>query len=290
MDDGNEIDPFDDLFEAFELEDGPPPPSETPARAPEVTQATAAEPAAAPAADDQAPMATVVCTSCGTGNPSHNRHCEQCGARLGSGPLPVAPAPVIRATPGGRALTVIAGVVLFVLGAVLLLNLRGTTPPATTTTLAGPTSTVPRNVTNLIPFDVEASSSFPGFPPSNLIDGNPETYWNDFSLRGIDAWLEFSFTQPVQITEIELQNVEDEERLRRNYRIKSLIIEVNDVQIEIPMTMEDNSEPQRVPISSLGTTRVKISVRSTYPAEQYDGKAPYGELALQSVKFFGTTE
>lgn len=289
MDEGNTIDPFDDLFEAFELEDGPPPPSETPPPAPEAKKPTVAKPAAA-AEDAQAPMATVVCTSCGTGNPSHNRHCEQCGARLGSGPLPVAPAPVIRATPGGRALTVIAGVVLFVLAAVLLMNLRGAPPAETTTTLAGPTTTEPRNVKNLIPFDVEASSSFPGFPPSNLIDGDPETYWNDFSLRGIDAWLEFSFTQPVQITEIELQNVEDEERLRRNYRIKSLVIEVNDVQIEIPMTMDDNSEPQRVPISSLATTRVRISVKSTYPAEQYDGKNPYGELALQSVKFFGTTE
>ena len=244
MDEGNTIDPFDDLFEAFELEDGPPPPSETPPPAPEANKSAVAKPAAT-TEDAPSPMATVVCTSCGTGNPSHNRHCEQCGARLGSGPLPVAPAPVIRATPGGRALTVIAGVVLFVLAAVLLMNLRGTTPPETTTTLAGPTTTEPRNVINLIPFDVEASSSFPGFPPSNLIDGDPETYWNDFSLRGIDAWLEFSFTQPVQITEIELQNVEDEERLRRNYRIKSLVIEVDDVQIEIPMTMEDNSEPQR---------------------------------------------
>lgn len=288
MDEGNTIDPFDDLFEAFELEDGPPPPSETPAPGPEAN----GPPVATPAATEEleTPTATVVCTSCGTGNPAHNRHCEQCGARLGSGPLPVAPAPVIRATPGGRALTVIGGVILFVLIAVVLLNVRGDAPIEPTTTLAGPTTTEPRNVKNLVPFEVEASSSFPGFPASNLIDGNPETYWNDFSLRGNDARLEFSFTQPVQITEIELQNVEDEERLRRNYRIKSLVIKVDDLQIEFPMNMEDNSDPQRISIGSLETTRVTIEVRSTYPAEQYDGKTPYDELALQSVNFFGTTE
>jgi hypothetical protein len=197
---------------------------------------------------------------------------------------------MIRATPGGRAITVIGIVLLFVLGAVLLLNLRGDAPNETTTTLAGSTTTIPRNVKNLLPFEVEASSSFPGFPASNLIDGNDDTYWNDFSLRGNGARLEFSFAQPVQITEIELQNVEDEERLRRNYRIKSLIITVDDLQIEFPMTMEDNSDPQRISIGSLETTRVTIEVRSTYPAEQYDGKTPYDELALQSVKFFGTEE
>ena len=288
MDEGNTIDPFDDLFEAFELEDGPPPPSDTPPAEPDVKASPVAKPP--PAEDVEAPTATVVCTSCGTGNPAHNRHCEQCGARLGSGPLPVAPAPMIRATPGGRAITVIGIVVLFILGAVLLLNFRGDGSTETTTTLAGSTTTQPRNVKNLLPFEVEASSSFPGFPASNLIDGNDETYWNDFSLRGNDARLEFSFPQPVQITEIELQNVEDEERLRRNYRIKSLIIKVNDLQIEFPMTMEDNSDPQRISIGSLETTRVTIEVRSTYPAEQYDGKTPYDELALQSVKFFGTQE
>jgi hypothetical protein len=288
VDEGNTIDPFDDLFEAFELEDGPPPPSDTPVAEPATEEPAAVTPA--PVDADPAPMATVVCTSCGTGNPAHNRHCEQCGARLGSGPLPVAPAPMIRATPGGRAITVIGAVLLFVLIAVLLVNFRSDSPTETTTTLAGPTTTEPRNVKNLGPFEVEASSSFPGFPASNLIDGDDETYWNDFSLRGNDAWLEFSFTQPVQITEIELQNVEDEERLRRNYRIKSLVIKVNDLQIEFPMTMEDNSDPQRISIGSLETTKVTIEIRSTWPAENYDGKTPYDELALQSVKFFGTTE
>jgi len=288
LDAGNTIDPFDDLFEAFELEDGPPPPGNEPKAAAPTKREPVEQPSDRIEASD-APLPTVVCTSCGTGNPAHNRHCEQCGARLGSGPLPVAPAPMMRATPGGRALTVFGGVALIVLVAVLLLNFRGDGTAPTTTIDAGPTSTTGRNVVKLEPFSVDASSSFPGFDAEHLIDGKDATYWNDNSLRGNNAWLEFSFAQPVQITEIELQNLEDEEKRRRNYRIKSVVITVDDLQLEFNLQVEDNSEPQRIPIGSLETTRVRISVRSTYPAEQFNGGVPFDELALQSVLFFGTS-
>ena len=289
MDEGNTIDPFDDLFEAFELEDGPPPPSDEPAR---VSPAAEPAPAAAESGPVEAPpVATVVCTSCGTGNPAHNRHCEQCGARLGTGPLPVAPAPMIRATPGARALTVLAGVLLVVLAAVFLLNLRGDNgSDVTTTVVASSTTILGPNVVNLEPFSVEASSSFPGFEADNLIDNSSDTYWNDNSLRGNNAWLEFRFAQPVQIIEIELQNLLDEEKFRRNYRMKSVVITVDDLQIEFSEQLNDSNEPQRIQIGSLATTLVRIDVRSTYPAEQYEGGVPFDELALQEVLFFGTTE
>lgn len=287
MDEGNTNDPFDDLFEAFELEDGPPPSSkDQPAETPQ-TEEEPARPADR-VEEPIAPTATVVCTSCGAGNPAHNRHCEQCGARLGTGALPVAPAPMIRATPGGRALTVIGGTLLIVLIAVLLLNIGGGTDPTETSTTLGETSTTLANVLKLEPFSVNASSSFPGFEESNLTDGDDSTYWNDNSLRGNNAWLEFEFAQEVQITEIELQNLQDEEKFRRNYRIKSIVITVDDLQIEIPDQLEDNTEPRRIQIGSLATTRVRIEVRSTYPAEQFNGGVPFDELALQSVTFFGT--
>lgn len=286
MDEGNTIDPFDDLFEAFELEEGPPPKGEDPPPA-----AARKEPAAASPEPLEAPPQemSVVCTSCGSSNPAHNRHCEECGARLGSGPLPVAPAPMIRATPGSRALTVLGGVLLIVLVAVLFLNLRGDGDTPTTTVASPTTTSLGPNIINLLPFSVEASSSFPGFEAGNLIDDDDSSYWNDNSLRGNNAWLEFSFAQPVQLTEIELQNLTDEEKFRRNYRIKSLVITVDDLQIEIPYQMDDSNSPQRVQIGSLETTVVRIDVRSTYPAEQYEGGVPFDELALQEVLFFGTT-
>ena len=98
-------DPFDDLFEPFELEDGPPPPGSEPPPAPP----TQAKPPQA-----SAPVEQAACPSCGAFNPAYNRHCEQCGARLTKEPLPVAPAPMVRATPGGRALSVLAAAVLVV--------------------------------------------------------------------------------------------------------------------------------------------------------------------------------
>ena len=293
MDEGNTIAPFDDLFEAFELEDGPPPPSEEPAPKPSRSSKSQEAADAAPAIPtpvEEAPAATVVCTSCGTGNPAHNRHCEQCGARLGTGPLPVAPAPMIRATPGARALTVLAAVVLIVLAAVFILNLGGNDDPTeSSTTVAASSTTLAPEYIELQPFSVDASSSFPGFESANLIDGAADTYWNDNSLRGNNAWIEFRFAQPVQIVEIELQNLLDEEKFRRNYRMRSIAITVDDLQIEFNEQLDDSNDPQRFQIGSLETTIVRIEVKSTYPAEQYEGGVPFDELALQEVLFFGTT-
>jgi len=290
VDEGNTIDPFDDLFEAFELEDGPPPPAEEPAPKPSKSsksQDPATTPSPAPV--QEPPAATVVCTSCGTGNPAHNRHCEQCGARLGTGPLPVAPAPLIRATPGARALTVLAGVLLIVLVAVFLMNLgNGDDPAASSTTVAASSTTLEPDYIRLQPFSVDSSSSFPGFEAANLLDDDPDKYWNDNSLRGNNAWIEFRFAQPVQIVEIELQNLLDEEKFRRNYRMKSIAITVDDLQIEFNEQLDDSNDPQRFQIGSLETTIVRIEVKSTYPAEQYEGGVPFDELALQEVLFFGT--
>ncbi len=67
MGDENEVDSFDDLFEPFELEDGPPPAAAAPPR-PEPT-----------AESEDQPVPMVSCPSCGTANPSYNRHCEACG-------------------------------------------------------------------------------------------------------------------------------------------------------------------------------------------------------------------
>ena len=286
MQEGNSNDSFDDLFEAFELEDGPPPPEEAPSSAPPVRSEATPQPSEI----EPAPVATVVCTSCGTGNPAHNRHCEQCGARLGTGPLPVAPSPMIRATPGARALTVLGGVLLVVLVAALILSLtnRGGGTEVTTTVVASST-TIANQFVELEPFSVEASSSFPGFEADNLIDDDSATYWNDNALQGEGAWLTFRFAQPVQITEVELLNLQDNEKFKRNYRMKSIVITVNDLEFEFTTQLKDSNEPQRVQVQSLETIELRIEVRSTWPAEQFNGGVPFDELALQSVRFFGTT-
>jgi hypothetical protein len=283
---------FDDLFEPFELEEyddaaeGSSPSTAAPIRvSPESTQSAT----------------TIRCPSCGAENPEHNRHCEQCGARISQGPLPVAPPPMMRSTPGARALTVLAGVVLLVVLVAVVLNLLGdddnpTVAPDQTTTTAdtgtddtgGGDDTVPPSQTVITPASVDASSELAGFEAANLIDGDTGTYWNDSSQRGVGAVLTFNFAQPVAITEMELVNIPDPVAFRRNYRMRDIQITVDDLAVEVPWSLPDNNEPARVPLNTLETRRVTVTVLSTYIGEPVEDTPSFTELALAEVRFFGS--
>lgn len=271
---------FDDLFEPFELDENPPP---TPDR-PEPGQATRAAPSQSTVSD----VTTVACPSCGTANPDYNRHCEQCGARLSQQPLPVAPVPTLRTSPGGRALGVLAAVILLVALAALAFNIFGGDDVAAPTSTTEPTvSTIPVAARELFAASVDASSFLPGWEPENLIDQDPSTHWNDESLHGIGAWLTFRFSEPVSITEIELQNLLDPEKFKRNYKVQGYLVTTDDLSVEFSGRLDNVNDPQRVPIASLGTRELTIQVMSTYPAESAGDKPPFDELALLSVRFFG---
>jgi hypothetical protein len=101
--------------------------------------------------------------------------------------------------------------------------------------------------------------------------------------------LTFRFAQPVQIRDIELQNLVDNTKFKLNFRIKDFVITVDDLGTETVGTLRDVNEPQSVAIASLNTTLVTLEVRSTYPAEAVNDNAPFSELALQCVRFFGAT-
>jgi len=283
-DDGTTSDPFDELFEPFELDELPPADEPPPRRAAAPPPTAATVPAAATG------TAGVTCPSCGSTNALQNQHCDQCGARLGRDPLPVATPPAGGSSPGLRAIGVLAAVVLVVfLGALTLNALRGGAPADAeeATATSSTTTTQPPIVTELFPSSVEASSELASLPASNLIDGDPGTYWNDESLQGVDASLTFRFSRAVQIREIEIQNLTDDEKFKRNYRIKGYVITVDDLNTEIAGRLEDTNEPQRVKIASLDTTKLTIQVTSTYPAQAIGDAPAYSELALQGVRFFG---
>ncbi len=270
---------FDDLFEPFELDESPPPVSDRP---------EPRQPAARSSVAEAGQTATVACPSCGSANPDYNRHCEQCGARLSQEPLPVAPPPTLRTSPGGRALGVLAAVILIVALAALAFNIFGggdEAAEATSTTTSS--TTIPQAARELFAASVDASSFLPGWEPENLIDGDPSTHWNDESLHGIGAWLTFSFSEPVAITEIELENLRDEEKFKRNYKIQGYLITTDDLTVEFSGRLDNISAPQRIPIASLATRELTIQVMSTYPAESAGDKPPFDELALLSVRFFG---
>ncbi len=271
---------FENLFEPFELEDYPSDEElldEPPQLAP------------VPAHLEVGP--SVRCPSCGSLNPAHNRHCEECGARLSQSPLPVAPPPMIRSTPGGRALSILIGVVLLVGLFALFLNIfRGgeEETAAPETTLATSTSAALVTQTELQAAAVEASSELPGLEADRLIDGDISTYWNDNSQRGVGATITFTFAQPVAISEMELQNVTDEIAFKRNYRIKDFQVTVDDLAIELPYTLPDNNEPTRVPLDTLETRRLTITVLDTYLGEPVGDQPSFTELALAEVRFFGS--
>jgi len=280
-DDESSFDEIDELFEPFELDDIPPPEIEPGPPVP-------TPPTASGGATARTATATVTCPSCGSPNPLTNLHCEQCGARLGDEPLPVAPPPNGGASPGMRALGFLAAVVLVVgLGALIFNTIRGGGTSETASTSTSTTSTLPPVATEIIPSSVEASSELEGFPATNLIDGDPTTYWNDNSLRGEGATLTFRFARPVSIREIEIQNVQNDEKFKRNFRIKGYIIKVDDIATEMSGRLEDTNEPRRISIASLQTTRLTIEVTSTYPAQAVGDKTAFNELALQEVRFFG---
>jgi hypothetical protein len=279
VDKDKEFGSFDDLFEPFELDEGPPPP-----------EPPGATPYLPPPTGDEA-VAQIDCPSCGTPNPAYNRHCEQCGARLTKEPLPIAPAPMGRATPGAKALGVLIGAVLVVL---LLAGLRSIWrsggDEATTTTTSSSSTTVATEAVSLVPTSVEASSTLPNFPADNLIDGDPETEWQDQSLGGVGAVLTFRFAQPVAIRYIEILGISgDSERFRQNYRMKGYEITVDDNSLKPTSTIPDEPGPHRIEIASLETTRLDLRILSTYASEAIEDNPPFDELVISEIRFFGST-
>ena len=287
-------DQFDDLFEPFELSDPPATASETtPAPSSAPVDESSPDPAATATHETAESVAVdqVQCPACGATNPSYNHHCERCGSRLSTDPMPIAPAPASRTSAGGRALGVLAAVVLVVALIALMVNIfrsgdaEVAGPEASSSTT---TTTQPVIVSEIIPTSVKASSQLSDrFGPENLIDGDPETRWNDKSARGVDAWLEFTFATPVQITEMEFQNVSDDTKFRQNYKIQGYTITVNDLNVPIRGRLVNSNEPQRVRIASLETFTLRVDVSTTYPAQPVGDQPPFDELALEDVRFFG---
>ena len=305
-------DQFDELFEPFELSgtpaspppnagsevtthepfDPPPPPPAAPPTAPNAHDTTGELNISQQHVTTAGQGPAVSCPSCGAQNPAYNHHCERCGSRLSSDPMPIAPAPPSRTSAGGRALGVLAAVVLVVALVALMVNIfggdGGTEVLGPDTTSSSTSSTIVTAPVELVPTSVTASSQFSdAFSPNNLIDGNPETRWNDNSLRGVGAWLEFTFAQPVQVVEMVFQNVEDDESFKRNYKIQGYQIEVNDLNVPISGRLLNSNEPQRVKIASVGTFTLRVNVTTTHLAEPVGEAPPFTELALQGVQFFG---
>lgn len=202
----------------------------------------------------------------------------------------MAPAPMVRATPGGRALSVLAAAVLVVALVALLVNVfrGGGGTDETTTTTASSTTTTLADITQITPTSVEATAELAAtYGPDNLIDGDLQTEWQ--APHGDGLTLTFRWQQPVRIQYIEIYNIEDENRFLKNYRINGYTITVDDLpNVPYRSTLDDEAGgPQRIDIASIETTTLTLEILSEYASQAIEGQA-FDEIAVAEIKFYGS--
>ncbi|MGH3650973.1 MAG: zinc ribbon domain-containing protein [Acidimicrobiia bacterium] len=266
-------------YEEFSLEEGPP----TSERAVST----------GPAPDDNGSGIEVDCPSCGAVNPTHNRHCQECGARLRQGPLPTAPRPAVQATAGVRAALAISGLLLGVILIALFFNIfTGEDPEAgaSTTTTA---TTIPQ-LAELGPIEILDQTCTPqgigGLICPNLTSGTfgqgneYQVSWDEAGSEGVQIL--FTFLEPMAITEIHWTNIEDATRFRQNYRAQSLTILAQDSLSPVPVRLQDQQGTQQVRYSALNTATLEIMILDVYQAELVDDNV-FDELAIDEIVIIG---
>ncbi len=234
--------------------------------------------------------ADIACPSCGAINPGNNRHCQECGARLRQGPLPMAPRPAVQATAGVRAALAISGLLLGVIVIALLFNIfSGDDPSAASSTSS--TSTTAPVILEAGPIDILSETCDPpgigSLVCSNLTSGTNAEYqvsWEENSNDGVLITL--TFREPMAITEIQWSNITDPVRFRQNYRADGLLIVAQDSVIETPANLDDQPGTQIVRYVSLSTTTLQIKVVSAFEAEVEEDQR-FDELAIDEIVVVG---
>ncbi len=238
----------------------------------------------------------LICPSCGATNPANNRHCEECGARLRQGPLPAAPRPAVQATAGVRAVVALSGLLGVVILAAFLINLFSDEDPATSTTVPGDSTTttngevvVPGQIAILRatcdPLGLEGA-----FGCANLIDESAEEFqinWNDLPTIDQTVVITLTFAEPMVVEKIIWTNVVDDERFRRNYRAKSLIIAAEGNPVPHPQELRNEPGDQEFNFAAIRSNTITITILSTYAAEVVGEFEPFDELAINEITVVG---
>jgi hypothetical protein len=273
----------DETFEPFELEEE----ADDQSRRPAPRSREPISPGTGGGGGGEGGPPGLPCPSCGAPNPPFNRHCESCGARLSQAMLPVAPQPMLRTTAGARALMVLAGVLLFVgLAAVMVWAFNRGDDTAAASSSTTTTTQVPLDIVQLRPIRIDCTSELADYSCSALIDDDPDNSWNARE-GGVGAVITFLFSPPVQISELYVHNLEDQERFERNARIKGIEIVIDDLPQATIVELADSNEPQRVSLRSVRTSSLQLTITSAYPGQSFEGREPFRELAAQEILFYG---
>ncbi len=252
---------------------------------------------APPAFEDEAPAriprAEVQCPSCGSSNPANNRHCEECGARLGQGQLPVAPRPAVQATAGVRAAMALAALLFGIVIIALLFNSFGGDDSTTTigaTDNSTTTTTAPARPVSIISATCSVEG-YSGFDCDNLIDaGDGEYQFNWDSLAGTDqeVTITLTFDQPYRVQSVVWENLADSDRYFQNYRAKA--ITVSDKQptgFPAPIELKDQPGPSTYTYIAVSTSQLEIIVTNVYAAEERGGQV-FSDFAVQQIEVIGS--
>lgn len=244
-----------------------------------------------PQAPARFPRSEVQCPSCGSPNPTTNRHCEECGARLSQGPLPVAPRPSVQATAGVRAVLAIAGLLTVVVVIALIFNIFGgddtpevtaTDPGLTTTTVATPET----RELNVLRADCSVSG-LASLGCDNLIDdGGGEYQFNYDALEeGQDIVITLILAERSVITGVVWSNLApDDPGLRQNYRAKDITIDGGAAPVLFELADEGGAQPLQ--FSAVNTFEITIVVSDAYLPSPTEDRV-FSELAIQQIEVFG---
>jgi hypothetical protein len=235
---------------------------------------------------------TTQCPSCGAINPSNNRHCEECGARLSQAPLPTAPRPAVQTTAGVRAALAISGLLFAVVIIALLFNVfTGDGGPTTTTTSAESTSTSPTIEENgpLAVIDTTCSVEPVGsFSCANLTSGSDAQYqanWEDLP-DGEKIVIRLTFGQPMVVQQIQWKGVTDPVKFAQNYRPRGLVLTSSDAISDISFELSDDPGLQTIPFAAIGANWIEIEIQSAYFAELTEGNV-FKEIAIDEITAIG---
>ena len=234
---------------------------------------------------------TIGCPSCAAVNPSSNRHCQECGARLKQGPLPTAPRPAVQATAGVRAALAISGLLFVVIVIALLFNVFGGEEPTTGSTLESTTTT---DVVVLQPdkIDILNTECTPlglgSFTCANLTSGTDSEYqvtWEDLA-EGENITIRLTFREPIVVTRLDWTNLTDIDRFRQNYRARGITIDADGSVTVVPIELKDLPGTQSVSFAAFNTNFILITIESAWLAEVV-GENSFRELAINEITVIG---
>lgn len=233
----------------------------------------------------------VECPTCGAANPSNNRHCQQCGARLNQAPLPKAPRPAVQATAGVRAAFYITALLFGVILVALLFNFFGDPEAVTTTTTEAVTTTTAavENTELAIIRHTCTPQGIGSFVCENLSNGLGTEFqvnWEELEANEQTLTIRLDFDRAMIIDRIQWMNITDGDRFLQNHRARGLRIQADQALAPLLWELLDTPNPQTLEFRAVGAHFLTIEVLSSYPSQLVSGNI-FRELAIDEIVIWG---